>query len=109
LIRLTADLWIAAYLARLRAEGIAAYITRKGDAVAGAVVVKLATMDGRAVAKERIADLATGGRRWAVLAEGPEADVDAVLTRARARDPDLWVIEVEDRRGRDLLDSPGLE
>jgi hypothetical protein len=44
-----------------------------------------------------------------VLAAGPEAEVDAALTRARARDPDLWVIEVEDRRGRDLLDSPGLD
>jgi hypothetical protein len=108
-IRLTADLWVAAYMARLRSAGIAVYVTRKGDAVAGAVVVKLATMDGRAVAKERIADLQTGGRRWAVLAEGAEAEVDAALSRARSRDPDLWVIEVEDRHGRDLLDEPGLE
>ena len=109
MIRLTADLWVAAYLARLRADGIPAYVLAKGDAVAGAVVVKLATLDGRAVARERVADLATGGRRWAVLVEGVEAEVDTVLTRARARDPDLWVIEVEDRRGRDLLDQPGLD
>jgi hypothetical protein len=107
--RLTADLWVAAYLARLRAANIAVYITKKGDPVAGAVVVKCATLDGRAVARERIADLLTGGRQWAVLVEGAEAEVDAVLLRARARDPDLWVIEVEDRQGRDLLDQPGLD
>jgi hypothetical protein len=42
------------------------------------------------------------------LAEGPEAEVDATLRRQRDRDPDLWVIEVEDRQGRTLLDQPGL-
>ena len=109
MIRLTADLWVAAYLARLRMAAIPAYVMRRGDGTAGAVVVKLATLDGRAVARERVADLMTGGRRWEVLAEGPEPEVDAALARAMGRDPDLWVIEVEDRQGRDLLDQPGLE
>lgn len=109
MIRLTADLWVAAYLARLQALAIPAYVVRRGDRVAGAVAVKLATLDGRACAFERVADLVTGGRRWTVLAEGAEAEVDAVLGRAAGRDPDLWVIEVEDRAGRHLLDQPGLE
>jgi hypothetical protein len=43
-----------------------------------------------------------------VLAEGPEAEVDAALARQRRYDPDLWLIEVEDRAGRSLLDEPGL-
>jgi hypothetical protein len=46
---------------------------------------------------------------WMVLAEGPEADVDAAMARQRDFDPDLWVIEVEDRAGRHLLDAPGLD
>ena len=50
----------------------------------------------------------TGARVWMVLAEGAEAEVDAVLTRLRGRDRDLWVIELEDRAGRTLLDEPGL-
>ena len=50
----------------------------------------------------------TGARVWAPLAEGPEAEVDAALGRQRRFDPDLWVIEVEDRAGRHLLDQPGL-
>jgi hypothetical protein len=45
---------------------------------------------------------------WVALAEGPEAEVDAALARQRRHDPDLWVIEVEDRVGRHLLDEPGL-
>jgi hypothetical protein len=106
--RLTSDLWVAAYLARLRQAAIPAYVTARGDATAGAVVVKLATLDGRARALERQVDFASDGRRWGLLAEGAEADIDAVLARARSRDPDLWVIEIEDRAGRTLLDEPGL-
>jgi hypothetical protein len=39
-----------------------------------------------------------------VLAEGAEAEMDAAIARQREFDPDLWVIEVEDRAGRHLLD-----
>jgi hypothetical protein len=106
--RLTADLWVSAYLARLRQANIPAYVTARGDATAGAVMVKVALLDGTARAYERTMDLATGGRRWMIAAEGSEADVDAVLRRQQARDPDLWIIELEDRQGRNLLDQDGL-
>jgi hypothetical protein len=107
MIRLTAGLWVSAYLARLRGEGIPAFVVAKGDATAGAVVVKLNTLDGQARAFQRIMAL-DGGRPWDTLSEGPEAVVDAVLARQRRSDPDLWVIEVEDRAGRHLLDAEGL-
>jgi hypothetical protein len=106
--RLAAGVWVSAYLTRLRLADIPAYVTAKGDATAGAVAVKVALLDGRARAFQRRFDLMTGGRVWEVLAEGDERDVDAVLSRARARDPDLWVIELEDRAGRTLLDEDGL-
>lgn len=106
--RLTADFWIRAYLARLRLADIPAFITSKGDATAGAVLVKLATLDGRAQAFQRSFDLMTGDRAWVVLAEGAEGDVDAAIARQRGFDPDLWVVEIEDRQGRTLLDEPGL-
>jgi hypothetical protein len=107
--RLTAEFWVGAYLARLRLADIPAYVTAKGDASAGAVLVKVATLDGRARALQRSFDLASGARAWVTLAEGAEAEVDAALARQRARDPDLWVIELEDRAGRTLLDEPGLQ
>lgn len=110
--RLTAEFWVHAYLARLRGAAIPAFVTARGDATAGAVIVKVNSLDGRARAFHRTFDLsgdpAGGGRVWAVLAEGADAEVEAALARQRGYDPDLWLIEVEDRAGRSLLDEPGL-
>jgi hypothetical protein len=107
-MRLASGVWVSAYLTRLRLADIPAYVTAKGDPEAGAVVVKVALLDGTARAFERRSDLMTGARAWILLADGPEADVDALLARTRARDPDLWLVELEDRQGRTLLDQDGL-
>lgn len=106
--RLTADVWVSAYLTRLRLADIPAFVTRKGDLTAGAVLVKLNTLDGQATVYQRSFDLMTGDRAWVVLSDGEERDVDAALERQKSFDPDLWVIEVEDKAGRHLLDEPGL-
>lgn len=106
--RLTTDFWVGAYLGRLRLADIPAFVVAKGDATAGAVLVKQATLDGRARVFQRAFDLMSGERTWVVLAEGEEAECDAAIARQRRHDPDLWVIEVEDRAGRHLLDEPGL-
>ncbi|MEO1638437.1 MAG: DUF1491 family protein [Pseudomonadota bacterium] len=108
-MRLTSDIWVSAYLARLRQLAIPAFVTQRGDATAGAVLIKLNTLDGRACCYQRSFDLMTGDRKWVVLVEGAEAEVDASVTKQRSFDPDLWVIEVEDRAGRHLLDEPGLD
>jgi hypothetical protein len=50
----------------------------------------------------------TGERRWVELSSGAERAVDDTVARQRGFDPDLWVIEVEDRQGRHLLDEIGL-
>lgn len=107
-MRLTAEFWVQAYLARLRSFDIPAFVTAHGDDGAGAVLVKLNTLDGQAAAYQRSFDLMSGARRWDMLIAGAEADVDAAISRQRGFDPDLWVIEVEDRSGRHLLDQPGL-
>jgi hypothetical protein len=107
--RLTAEFWVHAYLARLRLAAIPAFVTAHGDDTAGAVLVKLNTLDGQARAFQRSFDPAEGARRWMTLAAGDEPRVDAAIARQRAVDPDLWVVEVEDRAGRHLLDEPGLD
>ncbi|MEN8833244.1 DUF1491 family protein [Pacificibacter sp.] len=106
--RLTADMWVAAYLTRLRLQDIPVFVVKKGDATAGAVMVKLNTLDGQAVAYQRQFDLMADRREWVELASGVERDVDAALSKQSGYDPDLWIIEVEDRDGRTLLDEIGL-
>ena len=106
--RLTADFWVRAYLRRLQLADLPAYVTAKGDPTAGAVLVKVATLDGTAQAFQRSFDLMTGQRAWVTLADGLEPEVDAIISRQRRNDPDLWVIEVESRSGKTLLDEDGL-
>ncbi len=106
--RLTAEFWVAAYLARLRLADIPAFIVARGDGTAGSILVKQSPLDGSATLYQRSFDPLSGARMWMVLTRGPEAEVDASIARQRSFDPDLWVIEVEDRGGRHLLDEDGL-
>jgi len=107
--RLTSEFWVHAYLARLRLKEIPAFVVRHGDDTAGAVLIKLNTLDGNATAFQRHFDLLLDRRVWEELADGPECDIDAALRRQTEFDPDAWVIEVEDRHGRHLLDEEGLD
>lgn len=100
---------MSAYLTRLRLLEIPAFIVKRGDSTAGAVLIKLNTLDGKACCYQRSFDLMTGERRWVVLVEGDETEVDQSIRKQCSFDPDLWVIEVEDKAGRHLLDEPGLD
>jgi len=106
--RLRAELWVRAYLKRLELAHIPAYIAARGQPDAGAVMVKCATLDGNARLYTRGFDLMTGEAEWRVLTDGAEPDVDASIRKQRSFDPDLWVIEIESREGRTLLDEDGL-
>ena len=105
---LTSDFWVAAYLARLQGEGIFAHVAHKGDPTAGAIAIKLATMDGKASLFTRTYD-SSGSRIWDCAKDGEdEREVDETIAKQRKFDRDLWVIEVEDPKGRHLLGEEGL-
>lgn len=105
--RLTSDMWIAAYRKRLELMGIPAFVTAKGDATAGAILIRVSTMNGHGTLFQRNMDV-DGKRVWTVLAEGTDAELSEAEARQRAFDPDLWIIEVEDPAGRHLLFEEGL-
>jgi len=105
--RLTAEFWVQAYLRRLNIANIPAFVVHKGDPTAGAVLIKSNPLDGSARLFHRIYD-GVGQRVWSLLEEGPEREMDDIVARQRRFDPDLWVVEVEDRAGRTLLDEDGL-
>ena len=105
---LSSDLWVGALIRRAEQGGAFAAVARKGDARAGAVLVK--AIDRRAGTARLYAEAFAGeeGERvWMQpVASTDEAELDAYVERAVRRDPDLWLVEIEDREGRHFLTEP---
>jgi hypothetical protein len=103
---LKTDFWATALMRRAAIAGAFAGVTRKGDTDAGAVLVKVATMNGKARLYAPARD-GQGERIWLDLSAGSlgdvEADVDAYVRKRADNDPDVWVIEIEDKFGRHFL------
>ncbi len=108
-MELKTGIWASALVRRAEVAGAFATVARKGDTDAGAVLVKVATRDGRARLYAPAMD-GEGERIWLDLSAGPlgveEAAVDAYAARRVATDPDLWIVEIEDRAGRHFLTEP---
>lgn len=110
-MRLKSHIWVAAYLRRCRSEMVDAVLRRRGAEEAGAVFVKLSLLDGHAMlftpAPQSAYD--TGrpvDRIFTPLTPQPveEAKVEERLQKEIRFDPDIWIVEVEDRSGRHFLD-----
>jgi len=100
--RLKTEFWIHAQL-RLCAEmSLPIVVVRRGDRDAGQVLVKLYRPGwGCALLARRFDE--DGARAWMVVAGGAGIDAeracDAYIAREVDIDTDVWVIEIEDRKG----------
>ena len=111
-MRLKSGIWVAAYLRRRQIEGVAAVLRRRGSEEAGAIFIKVSRLDGTAdlygPAPQSAFDEAHPSERAFSPAlknpPVPEAEAENYLTRQLRFDPDLWIVEVEDRAGRHFLD-----
>src|SRR5450830_36624 len=110
-MRLKSAIWVAAYLRRCQTEGIFGAVRRRGAEEAGAVFVKVATLDGNAMlfvpAPQTVYDESRPIERIFIPSSPqpvPEASVDERLAREIRFDPDVWIVETEDRAGRHFLD-----
>ena len=112
-MRLKSGIWVAAYIRRAQIEGAQAVLRRRGADEAGAVFIKVSRLDGTAEVfgpapqstfdEARPSDRAFARSLKAQPAS--EADAEAYLARQIKFDPDIWIVEVEDRGGRSFLDS----
>ena len=105
--RLKTHIWVHGYLRRCAVENIPAFVTRHGDETSGTVLVKVNLLNGHARIFEAVFD-DKGERIWLpALKEDPaqEAEADAFIARASSRDPDIWVVEIENRSGDPRLDG----
>lgn len=113
--RLKTEIRVAAHLRRAQAAGAFATIARRGDPDAGAVAVKVYLGAGKARALVQSRDL-DGRSIWrdplksdAAQEDQPtdyrETEVDGWLAKETAIDPDLWIVEIEDRDGRAFVED----
>ena len=112
-MRLKSGIWVAAYIRRCHVEGASAVVRRRGADEAGAIFIKLNRLDGTAeifgpAPQTAFEDSHPTDRVFSPgLPAQPaaEADVEAYLARQIRFDPDVWIVEVEDRAGRHFLDQ----
>lgn len=113
-MRLKSGIWAAAYLRRCQTEGAFAVVRRRGAEEAGAVFIIVNRLDGTATlygpAPQSAFDEAQPADRMFSAVMGgaapvAEADIEARLGRELRFDPDIWILEVEDRAGRHFLDQ----
>lgn len=109
-MRLKSALWVAAYLRRCQVEGCSAVVRRRGAEEAGAIFVRICRLDGTSdlfgPAPQSALEPGGADRIFsACLASqpAPDTEIDAYLAREMKFDPDLWVVEVEDRAGQNFL------
>jgi len=106
--RLRSDFWVSAYLRRCGVEGVDAALRKRGASEAGAIFVKVDHLDGTASLYGPAPQLFlddTGERLFTpVLQAVTPLDVEERMTRELRFDPDLWLVEVDDRASRHFLD-----
>jgi len=111
-MRLKTALWVAAYLRRCHVEGVFAVVRRRGAEEAGAVFVRVSRLDGTSdlfgpapqSAFEATQDSARAFAPSLASQPAPDEAVETYLAREVKFDPDVWIVEVEDRAGRNFLD-----
>lgn len=110
-MRLKSAIFVAAVVRTANGAGAFAAVRRRGSEEAGAVFVKVATLDGCAAlygpAPQSVFDEAfPADRRFRVLvpAGAPEAASEERMAKEVRFDPDLWLVEIEDREGRAFVE-----
>jgi hypothetical protein len=110
-MRLKSSIWVAAYLRRCQTAGVFGAVRRRGAEEAGAVFVKVALLDGKAMlyvpAPQTVYDDSRPIERiFMPTSKEPlhEQSVEERLQKEIRFDPDAWIVEIEDRAGRHFLD-----
>jgi hypothetical protein len=99
LARIPTHLWLEAEVRRISSAGLGVYVAARGDKVGGIVIQKISNLAGDCKLLGQQRDL-LGKLVWINLLQDeivPETEADSYIKKSLERDPDLWVIEIEDR------------
>ncbi len=96
---LPVHVWIDARLQPLNARGVFYYIHRRGEQNNGTILLKLNGLAGecKLLVQQRNLDGELGWVNALRKELVEEMDADSYIARSISNDPDLWVIEIEDR------------
>ena len=104
--RLKSAIYVQALIRRCESAGASAYLLRRGAEEAGAVFIKLNRLDGTLSV---LSPARRGEERVWTRPVGETADeqrcTDYFAKQVRF-DPDIWIVEIEDREGRTFVDEP---
>ena len=98
---LNAEFWIMANVRRCNADGVPAMVVRRGDERGGTLLLKINQFEAGCKVLSQARDM-DGVLGWMAAFSGElvaETEADAYISRAMARDPDLWVVEIENTDG----------
>jgi hypothetical protein len=105
--RLKPGFYVRAVIRRAEAAGAHAYLTKKGSEEAGAVYLSILGPGGAQTVLSQ-AYRGDGERVWlrplGEICDGERAR--AYFEKQMRLDPDLWILEIEDREGRSFVDEP---
>jgi len=106
ILRLKAGIYVKALIRRAEVAGASAYVVRRGAEEAGALFLKLARLDGTCTVLNQ-ARRGEGELVWMKpLGETSDDAAAAKYFEKQVRfDPDLWIVEIEDREGRAFVDE----
>lgn len=106
--RLPTQLWLDAHLKTLTDQGVFFYIHNRGNSYSGTVLLKLNGLENGCLILQQQRDL-DGVMGWMSLFDGKpidEKEADNYLNRCKDRDPDLWILEIEDRSLSNPFEGP---
>ena len=104
--RLKSGIFVRALIRRAEVAGAQAYVVRKGAEEAGAIFLKISRLDGTGTVLNQ-ARAGDGELVWArPLGDSvDDAKASAYFERQIKFDPDIWIVEIEDREGRAFVDE----
>src|ERR1700722_17734116 len=104
--RLKAGIFVRGLIRRVQVAGAAAFVVRMGSEEAGAVILKISKLDGTCLLLNQ-ARVGDGALVWSQPLGGwcEEGRAGAWLEKQVKGDPDLWIVEIEDREGRAFVDE----
>lgn len=105
--RIPTDIWVTAHIRQCAAKGVPVYVTHKGAFAAGTVMVKIVMRQKGCILLNQTRDM-DGNMGWMKVFDEETVDekrADEYIQKSIKRDPDVWVVEVEDDSGKNPFEG----